>query len=211
MKKTLILSLLALSGTVASTFGQGAIKLDNYNTSGPIITYGQTGIPANGVSGTSGTVGAGLGAGWTFGLYEVVGNVTGSVAADPSHTADPSSLGGGLTVGTGSGSTGPFFTSSFNTAGEAKASSSFIVPGTAQGGGDTITVMLVAYNGADYLSSGFRGHSSAFTMTTSAGNSPSPVLTGSAGGFSVFAVPEPSVFALASLGGAFLMLIRRKK
>ena len=211
MKKTLILGLLALTGTVASTFGQGAIKLDNYNTSGPNVTYGQAGIPANGVGGASGGVGSGLLAGWTFGLYEVVGNATGSIASDPSHTADPATLGGGLLLGTGSGSTAPFFTSSFNTAGQAKASSSFIVPGTAAGGGDTITVMLIAYNGATYASSGYRGHSTAFTMTTSAGNSPSPVLTGSAGGFSVFPVPEPSIFALSGLGAAALMLIRRKK
>jgi len=212
MKKSLIIGMLALAGTVASTFGQGAIKLDNYNSGGPYVTYGQAGIPANGVSGTAGVLGAGLGAGWTFGLYTVVGNATASVGADASHTADPATLGGGLLLGTGSGSTAPFFTSSFNTPGAAKASSTFIVPGTAAGGGDTITVMLVAYNGADYLSSGYRGHSTAFTLTTSAGNSPSPVLTGgSPSSFGVFIVPEPSVFALAGLGGAFLMLIRRKK
>ena len=41
---------------------------------------------------------------WTVGIYYALGNITGSVAADPSHTANPTTL-GAFTLGTGLGST----------------------------------------------------------------------------------------------------------
>lgn len=202
MKKSLILGMLGLAVIATPSFGQGFIALDNYDsTAHPLVTYGD--------ALTGGAAGAGVHAGWTVGLYIVQGNATGSIAADPTHTADPSTLGGGLVLGTGAGSTAAMFTSTFNTPGQ------FFTQNTFQASpavGDTITLEIVVYNGASYLNSGGRGHSAAFTMTTAAGNAPTPNFVGDTmPTFSVFSVPEPSVFALASLGGAFLMLIRRKK
>lgn len=210
MKKSLIIGLLGLATSMATSFGQGVILLDNYNLGPGIVTYGQANEPANGVSGASGTVGTGLLAGWTMGLYYVVGNATGSVGADPSGTADPATLGGGLTLGSGGGSTAAFFTSS-GTPGQALGGAVFAVPGTAATGGDTVTFVLVAYNGASYANAGYRGHSAAFTRPLSANNSPAPNSTGLPTSFGVFAVPEPSIFALSGLGAAALMLVRRKK
>jgi len=212
MKKSLILGLLGLAAAVAPCFGQGTVFLDNYFTGGPNINYGEAGVPANGQSGAAGVSGAGVNAaGWTMGLYYVVGTQVVPADPNPKPIGDPSVF-GGLTLGTGAGSTASIFAPPFSTAGEGFSSGFFAVPGTAIGGGTTITLEIVAYNGADYASSTFRGHSAAFTMAVSSSSSPSPNPTGSAmPSFSVYAVPEPSVFALSGLGAAALMLIRRKK
>lgn len=202
MKKSLIIGMLGMAVLATQTYGQGFIALDNYDsTASPLVTYGPN---------TGGTVGTGINtAGWTVGIYFAQGGVAGSVGADATGTADPSTLGGGLALASGPGSTAAIYTSTFNTPGK------FFTPNTFQASaavGSTITLEVVAYNGANYLSSGMRGHSTAFTMTTAAGNAPTPNFVGdSMPTFSVFVVPEPSVFALAGLGGAFLMMIRRKK
>jgi hypothetical protein len=206
MKKTLIITVLGASLSTLSSYGQGLILLDNYNTGGPNVTFGV---------GSGGTVGAGLTAGWTMGLYYAVGNISGSIGADASGTAIPSDL-GALVLGSGAGSTAAFSTSTFGTDGQALSGATFTVPGTLSAGGDTITVMLIAYNGATYADSTVRGHSSAFTMPTSAATSNSPNPVGSyMSAFSVYSVtpvPEPSTLALAGLGGfGMLMALRRKK
>jgi hypothetical protein len=195
MKKSLILGLLSLAATVTPSFGQGTIFLDNYFTSGPSVTYG-AGTP--------------LPAGWTMGFYYAVGNQTGVISSDPTGTALPETLGGGLALAIGSGSTAAFYTSSFNTPGQAFASAFFSVPGTAFAGGDTITVMVIAYTGLTYAGASARGHSTAFTMATSAGNSSGPNSIGDfMPGFNV-PVPEPSVFAIASLAASALLFFRSK-
>jgi len=213
MKKSLILGLLGLAATVAPSFGQGLVLLDNYNTTGPDITYG-AGVPQNGVSGSAGTVGAAINSptGWTLGFYWVAGNQLASIGSDPSGFADPASQGGGLAVASGGGSTaiidGP---TTFNTPGEALASSSYTANGVAASG--TITVEVIAYSGSSYLAAGYRGHSAAFTMTVSDPTSNNPNKIGAAmpGGFAVLPVPEPGIFALSGLGAAALMFLRRKK
>lgn len=209
MKRSLILALLGAACSVSSSFGQGYIFLDNYFTFGPDITYG-AGVPVNGVSGTLATPGNGLQAGWTFGFYYALGNVTGSVAADPSGIWDPAQLGGGLALATGANSTAAFFTST-GFAGEATtgAGNYFQVPGTTVPGG-TLTVMAVAYSGSSYDNATYRGHSTAFTLVT--GNSTSPTVVGSAmPTFSVSQVPEPSIFALAGVGAFAFLRLRRSK
>jgi hypothetical protein len=177
--------------------------LDNYYTSGLDVTYG---------AGYGALTGTGLGAAWTMGLYYALGDVTGSVTADPSGAANPITL-GPLTLGTGPGSAAAFYYSTFGLAGEAMAGNAFAVPGTASSGGDLITLMIVADNGADYSwpTSTGRGHSAAFTMTTSADNSPAPKSVGSVmPGFSVaIAIPEPSAYALACLSGCVWCFVRR--
>lgn len=201
MKKSLILGIVSLAATVAPSFGQGFIALDNYNsTLHPLITYG---------AGSGGTVGSGVTAGWTVGIYFAQGNVVGNVAADPTGIADPSTLGGGLALATGTGSTAASYSSAFNTPGQFFSANTFQASAAS---GATITAEIIAYNGADYLSSGARGHSAAFTITTAAGTSPTPSYVGDVmPTFSVLPVPEPSVFALSGLGAAALMLFRRKK
>jgi len=217
MKRTILASILGVAAMVAATssYGQGKINLNNYANTGNQVLYGGG---ANHISGT--TTGAGVVNGangsvgtinWTIGFYYALGDVTGSVASDPSGFGVPS--GGGLAVATGAPADttalgnfpgGGYFSSPGGDA---------VINGWTSG---NITLEVVAYSGADYASSAYRGHSAAFLMAPIASTalqaapqtSPSP----GAGmpGFSVFAVPEPSTFALAGLGAAALMAFRRK-
>lgn len=200
MKKSILMAIVGLTVSAAPSFGLGYIMMDNYSTSGPLVTYGPGG---------SGPAGTGLGAGWTAGLYYALGDVRGSIAADPTGYADPSTLGGGLTLGTGPGSTAAFYTSDFGTPGEFSASLGFQINGNP---GDTITVMILAYDGFSYATSLDRGHSTAFTMPLSAITTPPSVsLVGYfMPGFSV-PIPEPTTMVLGGLGLAALMLFRRKQ
>lgn len=197
MKKTLVAAIVGLA-TACSVFAQGRINLDTYNTSPyPQITYGDSSI---------GTIGSpiALAGGWTIGVYYAAGNV--SVTADPSGFADPSTL--GLTLGSGLGSTTTLVAD-----GWFASTADFAVPGVDGVAQSQATIMVVAYNGADYATSTVRGHSQAFVLT--------PQQVGAAPGvgafmspFQVFTttvVPEPSTFALAGLGLAGLLIFRRRK
>jgi len=211
MKKSLLIGLLSLAATAVPSFGQGIITLDNYlsngGNNGPgFVNYGAN-VPVNGVSGSFGTVGAGIQSGWTVGFYWVAGDQTANAAADPSGIAAPS--GGGLALATGSGSTAASYP--FNQAGTYLGTGTYTTPGVAAGG--TITLEVIAYDTADgsYANAKYRGHSSAFTMAVG-DPSGAPTKTGDTmPTFSVLPVPEPSIFALSGLGAAALMLIRRKK
>jgi hypothetical protein len=153
---------------------------------------------------------------WTIGFYYALGDVTASVTPDPSGFDIPS--GGGLTLATGAaGDTsiirngpggGYFYT--FSDA---------IINGWSAG---SITLEILAYSGADYASSLYRGHSAAYLMTPIATTAPQAAPATSfphnigmppAGmpQFSVFSVPEPSTLALAGLGAAGLSAFRRRK
>ncbi len=214
MKKTILLAILGLTATVTATFGAGSILLDNYNTTGPYVTY--SGVPANGVSGPLGSgkiVGNPSGTSpWTVGLYFALGNVTGSIASDPTGEANPTTLGGGLTLGTGTGSiAGVNDLRTPDGPGAFLAGATFQVPGTADTGGDTITVMLTVYNGSSYNTANFRAHSAAFVMTTSANTASSPNRVGQFMPAFGIVAPEPSMAALWCIGGGALMLVRRKK
>ena len=195
MKKSLVIALMGIACGTVQSFGQGTIILDNYNTGGPNVTLN----------------GAGLTAGWTLGFYYVVGNATGSIAADPTGEEDPSVLGGGLVLATGTGSTAGFDTVfTGHTPGEALATTTFSVPGTSINGGDTITLEAVAYNGSSYTSSTLRGHSMAFTMPTTSNTSVTPSQIGAFMPGFVIPIPEPSTFALAALG-AFALVCRHRR
>ena len=198
MKKSVLLGIIGLAAGAVSSYGQGFIALDNYNSSAhPLITFG---------AGSGGTVGAGLfGATWTVGLYFAAGNVTGS--------ADSTSGNGiplGLNLGTGGaagGATTGFLTGPL--AGEFSAASYFQASPLVNGG--TVTLEIVAYNGANYAASTIRGHSSAFTIAALPGtqfpNNVGDFMTA----FGVTPVPEPTTLALAGLGGlASLVMLRRK-
>jgi hypothetical protein len=203
MKKALIATILgiAAAATVSTATAQGRISLYNYAATplSNLITHGP------GSSGTQGTAVTGA-QGYTVGMYYLLGDVV--AAANASLAGNPTAIpGAGLLVASGDGATTPL--GDFNP-GQYSAAANWVVTGsgaTAQ----SVTVVVVAYTGADYASAGYRGHSQAFLMTTAV-NTDFATTTGSImQGFSVTAVPEPSTFALAGFGLASLLIFRRRK
>lgn len=212
MKKSILLGIIGIAASVAtSAYGQGAILLQNYVSSlnptgnSPVLALGGAPIGASG---------------FTLGLYWATGNITGSIAADGTAgpgkawgTAIPTSLNAALALATGTGSSISVFDSSGGYPGSYLSAASYN-PGA--GNGTLITVMLVAYNGANYGASTVRGHSQAFTMTTATGTA-FPQHSGDLetdGGFqvqNVSVIPEPTTMALGGLGLASLLLFRRKQ
>jgi len=204
MKKVLVASILGLA-TVASTFAQGRVNLDTYNTAPyPKVTYG-----ANNVNGSSGgVVGSGVNSTFTIGMYWAVGTV--SVAADASGYASISSIAPSLTLATGTGATAVANTGGAGP-GWFSSASDYTFTGVASG---QVTLVIVAYNGATYDTSTVRGHSAGFQITPAQGIATAPGVGSVMPQFSVFnavAVPEPSTFALAGLGLAGLLIFRRRK
>jgi hypothetical protein len=202
MKRTLILGVLGLATSVAPTFGQGFIALDNYTSgNGSIITYG---------TGSGGSLGTGIQAGWTVGLYYAAGDILGTIAANSAGNGVVGvDLSPALLLGTGAGSTAQSYTSTFNTPGTFFSPDKFQASAAS---GATVTVVLVAYEGANYDSAAIRGHSAAFTMPTVAGTSPTPSNVGDfMSSFGVSLVPEPATFALAGLGCAAMLVLRRRR
>jgi len=211
MKKSILLGIVGIAAVAAtSTYGQGFIQLQNYvSSSNPT---GSSAIKWG--PGESGTAGTPIGvSGFTVGLYFGSGSFVGGVAADPSGTAIPTSLDASLALASGTGSTAALVDSSGGYPGSYLAGFNF-QPGL--GSGATMTIMVVAYNGANYANSTIRGHSGAFVMTGNVGTA-FPTHTGDLetdGGFQVLnvvGVPEPTTMALGGLGLAALLVARRKK
>jgi len=196
MKKTLVSAILGLAA-IASVQAQGNINLYNYTSLGAVanpIVYGV---------GSGGTLGAGVSAGgFTVGMYIAAGNI--ATAVNSSFTGSNDAV-TGMTLATGTGATTPL--GDFDP-GEYSAASEY---STGLGAAATVTVVVVAYNGASYASSNIRGHSQAFTMTTTGGTEFAPNTGSFMNGFAVSLVPEPSTFALAGLGLASLLIFRRRK
>src|SRR4051812_25422287 len=112
MKKSMLLSLLGLTTAIAPSFGQGYIVLDNDNAAPAsgwtYVTYGEPGIPANGISGPDGTVASGFGgglvSGWTAGFYYTLGDITGSLTGgNVAGTGLPTDQNASFVLGTGTG------------------------------------------------------------------------------------------------------------
>jgi len=200
MKKVLVSAILGLAA-IASVQAQSAIQLYSDGTASTIL-YGNL---------SGGTVGNAVGAGFTVGYYYALGDTTAAanVAIGGASTAsgnNGSLASSGLTLVQNTGST-----VGTEGSGEYYSLASSVVPTAPATGNPLVTIVLVAYNGATYETSGIRGHSAAFTMT--ANSAPTFALqTGAfANTFSVSIVPEPSTFALAGLGLASLLIFRRRK
>ena len=199
MKRKLVAALLGIAASVSlvsSVHAQGVVAFNNYD--------GTTFAPINYGTAAAGTVGSGVNNTYTAGLWYFLGTAT-LAAGNGTDTLPAGWELATVTQQIDSGATAgnPGF---FN--GPVPAT----VPDYVSG---PITFAVTAYNGATYASTpgnGFRGHSTGFTLSSI---SVPPTPAGSFGpgftSFSVFAVPEPSIFALSSLAGAAMMLIRRKK
>jgi PEP-CTERM motif len=121
----------------------------------------------------------------------------------------------GLKMGTSS--TGPGSTAPFIYPGYFSASTSFLIqPDAATPAQSSYTIMVVAYNGADYASSTICAHSAAVYVLDAAPN----VMFGADIGtffpantpmFGIYLIPEPGTLALAGLGGLALWFLRRRQ
>lgn len=203
MKKILVASILGIAATLATANkaqAQGSVFFGNYTGGGTFAPVTFTGAPT-----------AGLVAGETIGgasfsahlLYSFGGNLgtsysdTGLVASFLSTAGDTVPNGGGLFGGFGN---------------------QVIIPGYTSGPAD---FKVEVYNGSTAANSsvyGISGVVALSTLATAANQLPTGGLMSDNGNvtspltaFTVAAVPEPTVFALAGLGAAALMAIRRKK
>ena len=197
MKKSVIIAVLGVAASVATSYGQGYIAFDTYGSSPAsyVFNFGTTTPVADGV--------------YNAVLYYALGTVSDPVtmSSASSVTSDPT----GLQAFSGA------------TSGGSSVVSIDFGNGSIQGPGliignyvsGPITFEIVAYNGSTYDTSSSRGRSGSFTMTSINNNTvysyfgdngtPSP-------NFVVASVPEPTTLALAGLGGlASLVAFRRKQ
>ncbi len=193
MKRTVVASVLGMAASVAmvaSSYGQGSVWLDNYNNN----AYAGSRINYLSVAGRTDGTGVLVADGYHAQLwYEF------STIVDPAGNGD---LLGGLLAA-------PVATI-FSAAPGTLVGVTETIPGYASG---PISFEIVAYNGADYASSGIRGHSAAFTLASIATGTTLPGYLDGAASFSVMPVvlvPEPGTLALVGLGAASLMLFRRR-
>ena len=201
MKKSLILGIVSLAASVATSYGQRVITLDNYSSqTDPMLIYGPD-TPANGISGMLGS--GGLINSWTVGLYWAAGT-TGLSQAAGFDLPDVS-----LTLGTGGGSTVVVATqNALGMPGYYGSITAFNI-----GPSTTVTLEIVVYDTAagSYANAAYRVHSAAFSMPTVSVTSGSPIYTGDYMPGQLFQTPEPTTLALGGLGLASLLLFRRKQ
>jgi hypothetical protein len=216
MKRKVIASVLGIIGSVAmvaSSFGQGSVVFANYTTasgSGPTadpgvnapVTFGTT-INTGGINATAGNR---IGSEFTAALlYSLNGGSTFSLLTQ-AQAGDPGYPTAFLGVDGQNATAAGYFQGPGVT-----------IPGYSSG---PITFIVQAYNGSSYSAGNttWNGQSAAFTLNSIATGLNPPSDFGQVGGtggflqsFAVNPVPEPTVFALAGLGAAALMIVRRKK
>ena len=203
MKKSVIASLLTAASLafVATSYGQGQVQFQNYNfgatTLNAPVTFGQT-ASAGGVNGVSGTR---VGKEFTADLlYSLDGGATYSLltGAQSGSATYPTAF----AFGTGADGDSANFAGYF-------FGNPVTIPGYSSG---PISFIVEAYHGSSYATADWRGQSASFTMASIANPPATPSDFSGLSAFTVTVpVPEPTIFALAGLGAAGLMALRRKK
>jgi hypothetical protein len=205
MKKALIASLLGIALNVTSSHGQGYIIMENYKVVGgntPVfsaVSYGShTGAKAGQFVGAA--------QGWKADLlFSLNGGISYSLATGSQTPFFPGSADGGSPTTDGAGVfIGPTVT----------------IPGYTSG---SVVFKVEVFNGTSFAAPNttLTGVSAAFTINSLQTNPllpPDDILQLNGGttptglqSFFVDAIPEPTVFALAGIGAAALMIVRRKK
>lgn len=205
MKKSVIASLLGVATVVAtavSSYGQGQVNFQNYDFGAASlnapVTFGVTASPG----GKAGTAGVRVGSEFNADLqYSLDGGATFSLltAAQSGNAGYPSPFAFGVGADGDAGNfAGYFFGNPVTIPGYTSGAISFIVEAWTGG---------TSYANATQ----WRGQSAAFTMAGIATGTTQPGNFTGMSGFVVNPVPEPTVFALAGIGAAALMIVRRKK
>jgi hypothetical protein len=212
MKKLLVTAIAATAAAV--TYGQGTIFINNYDNTG--VFNGAGGSAANPVYSAAVTQNGLI---FTTDATEQQGSGSTLIAQDFSWAlyggaTDSSSALTLLASETGSGIAGDNTSVGYGQLfGAATAVS---VPGTAASStvylelyvweGSTFTTYAAAMAGGDFV-----GDSGVFANSSGGGANPASALTGLPDMNLAVTVPEPGTLALAALGGASLLLFRRKK
>lgn len=189
---------------VSSSYGQGQVNFQNYNfgatTLNAPVTFGKT-QNSGGVNGVLGTrIGKEFNAALEFSLDGTTFNtLTAAQANDGTAYPTPFAFGIG-NDGDAANFAGYFFGNSVQ------------IPGYTSG---SISFKIDVYNGTSFSSGNttWNGQSATFTMPsiTVVGGTALPSDFAGLNSFTVNPVPEPTVFALAGIGAAALMIVRRKK
>jgi hypothetical protein len=193
MKKSVLIAVLGVAASVATSYGQGYIKFSSY---AQVTGYAPV---------TQFVGGALIGVPYTAMLYYAFGTVSDPVLGNiNSITGLPS----GFTLYTGQNST-----AAFDASGAATGAAGL---GYFDGGGTVIplytggpiTFEVVAFNGVDYASSDSRGRSGSFTMPSIRTDGVNSIFT-TMPGFNVAVVPEPTTLALLICGIGGLGLVKK--
>ena len=207
MKKVLVASILGMALSVASSYGQGYIIMENY-----VLVDGTTPVYSGITYGSGPKTGEYVGSSFSVDLLYSTTGAAGSyglVAGSQASMFTGSSDGGSPTTD----GAGTFI------------AQTVVLPGYV--GGATAYLEVQVFNGGSFGAGTYDGTSAPFSINTIqtdqllppgglldlGGNDANETGTTIEGlqAFSANPVPEPSVFALSSIGAAALMLIRRKK
>lgn len=181
---------------------QGLVTFQNYNfgatsLNGP-VTFGVT---AN-VGGVNGVAGVGVGKEFTADLlYSFGGQSFSLLTAAQGYLGGPVPYPTPFAFGVGADGDAANFAGYF-------FGNEIQIPGYSSG---PISFIVEAYTGSSYANAdSWRGQSAPFTMSFIQSGTAMPSDFLGLSPFSVLPVPEPTVFALAGVGAATLMMARRK-